>query len=259
VCDFYFLFHAVILPLHRLPFFKPVGDNLTSPPVFVSPELKKFYLKQYSTNRIPATISPNGVDVIRSRNARSYLRNKLGFLPDDIVIGYIGSLDSSRELIKFIEYFAVLLKRNSHLKLFFIGNGDDYDRIYKYVCDNNLGDVVSFLRNISHEQIPIYIKTFNFGLCHLPDILAYNESFPQKILEYLACGVPVLASNIKAHQNIQEKLKGVSLYESADDIAQIIKHCNQEILQDMSEYSWESITKTFVNLYFSLLSYNPYP
>jgi len=227
--------------------------------VFVSPELKKFYLKQYSTNRIPATISPNGVDVIRSRNARSYLRNKLGFLPDDIVIGYIGSLDSSRELIKFIEYFAVLLKRNSHLKLFFIGNGDDYDRIYKYVCDNNLGDVVSFLRNISHEQIPIYIKTFNFGLCHLPDILAYNESFPQKILEYLACGVPVLASNIKAHQNIQEKLKGVSLYESADDIAQIIKHCNQEILQDMSEYSWESITKTFVNLYFSLLSYNPYP
>jgi len=33
VCDFYFLFHAVILPLHRLPFFKPVGDNLTSPPI----------------------------------------------------------------------------------------------------------------------------------------------------------------------------------------------------------------------------------
>jgi len=225
--------------------------------VFVSMMLHNYYNANYSIARKFATISPGGADLIRSRSSTTNTREALGLSSTDIVIGYVGVLDTSRELDKFLNIFYEVSKQRKNLKLIFIGDGNDRSHLTKYVCDNELNACVQFLGSIPHEKIAEYIKLFNFGLCHLPKIPVYEESYPQKIVEYLACNVPVLASNIKAHRHISQQLYGVHIYECSDDIVEIIENFNQEIYQDLRKYSYAEIAKTFVNLYNSLSSPNP--
>ena len=55
------------------------------------------------------------------------------------------------------------------------------------------------------ELIP-YMHIFDYGRCHLPDIFVFQNSFPLKILEYSSVGIPVLCSQIKAHEDIKQQL-----------------------------------------------------
>ena len=73
-----------------------------------------------------------------------------------------------------------------------------------------------------------------------------------KVLEYLACGVPVLASDIKAHRDIGQQLEGVFLYRDGPDLLKIIRNSNQRVYQDLESFSWSGIAKTYQEIYQSL-------
>jgi glycosyltransferase involved in cell wall biosynthesis len=110
---------------------------------------------------------------------------------------------------------------------------------------------VIFTNKINYEYIPYFTSAFDAGICHLPDNLIFRYSFPLKILEYLACEIPVLASDIKAHRDILSETGNIYLYnDEMSFIHQIdkIKNDNDKSnITNVDNYDWSVISQKIIN------------
>ena len=138
----------------------------------------------------------------------------------------------------------------------FIGKGGDTENLKDLVKKESLDDKVIFIETVPHKEIPKYISSFNFGLCHLPDVFVFRSSFPLKILEYLASEIPVLASDMPANNEISKKLKFVYLYKNSPknfiktfkDACEKVK-MQKSLKQNLYAYDWKSIKNKYYEIY----------
>ncbi len=214
--------------------------------VFITDGLKDYYCKKYNIGHKPFSIIPSGVDINLFKSGKSDYRKKLGYTDKDIVIGYIGTLCESRKLHEFIDLFKN--SKQDNLKLLFVGSGSAKDDLKKCVDNTNLNNKIEFKEPVPHDEIPKYIRAFDYGLSHLPDKFVYRHSFPLKILEYLACGIPVLASDIAAHSDIKAFFpKQVMLYKTS--FPKLVKKPVRKENKNIVIYSWNSLSRKYANIY----------
>jgi len=139
---------------------------------------------------------PTGVDtnVFKYKPvARSKIRATLGLSDNDIVVTYSGGLKAwwhSPNLIattiiylsKFIDFHFLLLSR-SDIKdsmQFLKKNSFDPNKISTYA--------------LHPHEVPAYLSASDFGLLVREKSIVNKVAFPTKFAEYLACGVPVIAT-----------------------------------------------------------------
>ena len=128
---------------------------------------------------------------------RKNLRNEY------VTFGYLGKCSSSGHDNKISEIIEAghELKQFKNIKFKFIGleshcKNELMQRIKKLGLDQ---DLYIFHDHVKHDQIPLLLESIDYGI--LPyEGTPYNlERFPLKILEYMASGLPVVATNIKPH------------------------------------------------------------
>ena len=169
----------------------------------------------------------------------------------------VSTLAKVRQLDFVIKAFAVLQRKDPRYKLYFIGDGDEKPHLQELVKKLKMQDSVIFEGRVPHELMPKYISCFDIGICHIPDLFVFRQSFPLKILEYLSCHVPVLASDIPANREVAKNLKEISLYEFTKDSfitsffnTHINKTpINQEKLKN--KYDWTVLSKKYLHVYSS--------
>lgn len=77
------------------------------------------------------------------------------------------------------------------IKLIMVGDGPEKDSVSKLVMDYDLTDNVLFLGRVSNKNIPLYYN--------LADVLVLSSIFegrPKVVQEALACGTPVVSTNL---------------------------------------------------------------
>ena len=84
-----------------------------------------------------------------------------------------------------------MLKLKERFKLTLIGNGPLLEKYMQFVSSNRLGDRVAFLKEIENQYLGDYIRR-----SHLFCMPSRSEGFGLSALEALACGVPVIGSNV---------------------------------------------------------------
>ncbi|MDF1540661.1 MAG: glycosyltransferase [Candidatus Thorarchaeota archaeon] len=116
--------------------------------------------------------------------------------------------------------------------------------------------VFIFLGRVPHGEVSSLIADLDYGVCHLPETPLFNTSFPMKVLEYLACGTPVLMSNMPAHVEIAKQLSGTIIYDfSSLSFAESINDSTSKAkvdLADIQRFSWDAIAKQLQSFYKSL-------
>jgi glycosyltransferase involved in cell wall biosynthesis len=65
-----------------------------------------------------------------------------------------------------------------------------------------LQDRISLMNTIPHAQVPEEVQKCHAGILPFPDRDVWNTSSPIKLFEYLACGRPVIVTDIPAHRNV---------------------------------------------------------
>jgi glycosyltransferase involved in cell wall biosynthesis len=112
----------------------------------------------------------------------------------DHAIFFLGSLEPRKNLPALIEAFSILDSRFSILDFqLFIGGspGWKYDDIFKRIQSLGLGDRVKLLGRVSDEELPKW-----YGACAVFAYPSLYEGFGLPVLEAMACGAPVVTSNV---------------------------------------------------------------
>lgn len=145
-------------------------------------------------------IIPCGTDIHRFGGMnRDEARELLGLNPEDKIVFYIGRFDKRKGIETIVRGVArSVLRGNPHLKLIIGGgsrpgqsDGMERERIEGIVAELGMTDFTTFPGRISDELLPAYYTAAD--VCVVP---SHYEPFGLVAIEAMACGTPVVASDV---------------------------------------------------------------
>lgn len=137
------------------------------------------------------TVIQNAIDLDQfafNPKARTQYRRELQISEDELVIGQIGRLYSTKNQSFSLQVFQQVLKKRTDCRLLFVGSGSDEEMLGKMAREMSIADKVSFLgvRTDVNELINA------FDLLLFPSLY---EGLPIVTIEAQANGLPIVCSN----------------------------------------------------------------
>lgn len=123
------------------------------------------------------------------------LMKKYDFMPNDFIVTFVGGLDWAH-YFKGVNYLikAIDLIDNKKIKALIIGTGNLLKQYKEQVRELGLESRVKFAGYVSDEDLP---KHYNLSEIFILPSINKNEAFGIVLIEALACGKPLIASNLK--------------------------------------------------------------
>jgi len=148
-------------------------------------------------------VLPNGVDAERFRpdvHDDSGLRACYGLSLEDRVVLFVGALDRAhyfKGVDVLLQAMARMPERNARLLL--VGDGDLRAEYQKQAAGLGLGERVLFCGRVPDQALPAH-----YGLSDLLVLpsTTMGEAFGLVLLEAMACGKPVIASNLPGVRSV---------------------------------------------------------
>ena len=156
----------------------------------------------------------------------------------------------------FIDATATVLKKFSNVRFLIVGDGPQKENLTKIIQEKGLSETIFMLGH--REDIPEIMASFNI-LVH-PSFA--NEGVPQSIVQAMAMGVPVIASDIKSLSEVVTDGK-TGLLSPRKDSGKLAKRIilllkNKELMRKMGnngrkfvveKFSMERMISSIENLY----------
>lgn len=129
-------------------------------------------------------------------------RKALGFTPQEAIVLYVGRFDPRKGIETLVRAVAQCQKAgipaHQPLQLMIVGgseadhlDGQERQRIERLVTELGLADQTVFAGQISHTLLPLYYTAAD--VCVIP---SHYEPFGLVAIEAMACGTPVIASDV---------------------------------------------------------------
>jgi glycosyltransferase involved in cell wall biosynthesis len=152
---------------------------------------KEFYEKEYPWLSKKIRVIPIGIDLAKFKALnRESLRAQWGFGSSERVVMFVGRLEIEKDLGFLIESFRMVLKEVPDARLVFVGDGRDRKRLEDMVKDLTPEEVL-FMGAQEPDRIPEILNCADvLALCSL------FEGSPTIVKEALACGVPVVTTEV---------------------------------------------------------------
>jgi phosphatidyl-myo-inositol alpha-mannosyltransferase len=142
----------------------------------------------------PISIVPNGVDVARFRPGVAPLERYAGSVPN---ILYVGRFDPRKGLPELIEACGRLADEGLRFRLILVGDGRLRPLLTRLAHERIPGRV-AFEGQVPHASLPQYYATADVFCSPARG----SESFGLVLLEAMALGVPVVASDIPGYRAV---------------------------------------------------------
>lgn len=245
-----YLYHTMSHPLSdsglRIWFrkeFIALNMKLMSGVLFLSTELKDHLCKNRRLNN--TDIVPPGYDknifYPKPNSERYQLRHsKFKLNNNQLVLVFAGVLSRLRALENLIKAFFLVKRIVPEAVLWLIGDGDSKKTLEYLVKKYKIEESVFFLGRVPHEQLPAYYNAADIGLAYIPIVDMYTYNPPLKTIEYLACGLPVVATRTVSNSKIiYTKKNGLLVGDQPEEFAAgILKLLtNKKLLQSMRDKS----------------------
>jgi len=163
----------------------------------VSSTLAEWMVPAYRLARAPVVIG-NGVDtrVFYSRD-RAASRRQLGLPAQARIMGVAGSLTRSRGIAEVFEAFLQLAAAEPNLWLVYAGPRDGTPNRYRHPRIRDLGA-------LSPLDVPVLLSALDVAVVSNIDSAFGRYCFPQKLMEAIACGTPLVAAAVGEVSRIME-------------------------------------------------------
>jgi D-inositol-3-phosphate glycosyltransferase len=225
----------------------------------------------YRATASKMVVIPPGVDVshfypIPADEAKMYV----GLKPEDRMVLYVGRIEPLKGLDTLIQAMSSLQlqeKRRVHLAI--IG-GDpaaspremstEMARLQKLCDDLSVGQTVVFLGKRDQDKLPYY-----YSAAELVVMPSHYESFGMVALEAMACGTPVIASEVGGLAYlVRDGETGFTIPDQEPDMLcekiswllndhDLHVRMSQRAVEYAQDYAWEKIAKQIVDVYKGLV------
>jgi glycosyltransferase involved in cell wall biosynthesis len=178
--------------------------------VVVSPAFKQELVTKWRVGAEKISLVENGVeiDLFTPNGVGDSVKSELG-LEGKFVVSYIGTLGLAHGLKTVVQAAARLQNSFQEIRFLFVGEGADKDRLTSIVSKLKLTNV-HFLLQQPREKVPSIIRASDVCLVPLKKASVFETVIPTKMLEFMACGRPViLGVDGQARQVIETANAGV--------------------------------------------------
>jgi glycosyltransferase involved in cell wall biosynthesis len=119
---------------------------------------------------------------------------------DPLHLVYIGMLTYERNLLELCEAVQLANQQGTDFSLLFVGDGPARKELEAYCLKT--GGKIDVYPPVPHDQIPKILALTHIGVLPFPDEIKFQVSSPIKLFEYLASGMPILATRIVCHTDV---------------------------------------------------------
>ncbi|MGD0733171.1 MAG: glycosyltransferase [Terracidiphilus sp.] len=118
-------------------------------------------------------------------------RQKLGIEGSSEAVVYIGRMDLKKGLRELVDAAALLRPTRPNLHVYLVGEGPDRPLIESAIQAHNASGYIHLLHGCAPDEVAVWMAAAD--LVTLP---SYMEGCPNVVLEAIACGRPVAATNV---------------------------------------------------------------
>ena len=226
--------------------------------IALTENMKAEIKKNYKNNLF---IIPNGINLEEFKVfPRQLARKELGIKEEENVVIFIGSLKAVKGVKYLIEAVSIAREKGVWLKLLLVGGGEEKEELRNLSEKFAVKDCVSFIGSVQNKEVSKYMGASDIFV--LPSL---SEGFGIVNLEAMACGLPVIATNVggipdiikdgengflvdpKDSAQIAEKI--LLLFENAKLRAKMSANNKEEV----KKYSLDIVTDKLIDVYSSCL------
>lgn len=209
--------------------------------------------------------SPVGADLEKFRPDLdgSWVKEKYN-IKGDLVL-YIGQLHGAQYVDLFIKAANIVLHKKPDVKFMIVGEGVLEHKLKKLTYDLGIEDNIIFTGSIPHNDIPFYIAASCVCVAPFRDTEVTRCKSPLKVVEYLASGKSIVASNVG---EVRKMIGGVGVlvesgnyYALAEGILRLLK--DKTLRENLAKfarwraenrYNWSNTASSLLMAYNKALS-----
>jgi teichuronic acid biosynthesis glycosyltransferase TuaC len=204
----------------------------------------------------------NGVDLVKFRplaGKRDEIRRKLGISKDAVVVLTVRRLVYKNGIDTLIETANIAVKKNLKIIFLVVGKGPDFNNVQLRIEQLGIEKNFRLTGFVKDEDLPFYYNAADFFV--LPS--KSGEGLPLVALEAMACGLPVIATNVGGIREILMKdygklvppnnpeLLAKAILEFSDIDFSSRKKEMRAIMEE--KYSWDKNVERLIEIYEELI------
>lgn len=142
----------------------------------------------------------NGVDIKSMRQmyaADRSVRKELRLTPKHVLVGNVSGLRKVKAIEDFVEAAEMAYRRAEHLRFVVVGEGETRGEIERLIYSKRLGHVITLAG--AQEDVRPYLAAMDIGV-----LCSTAEGFSNSLLEYMANGLPVIATDVGGNREAIE-------------------------------------------------------
>ncbi len=192
------------------------------------------------------SVIPNGVDTgLFYPLDKKSSKEKLGFGANTKMILSVGSLISLKGHDLTINAVSHLVKKNYNVQFCIIGNGIKRQELERLIKELDLTDNVSLIGHVPNDKLTLWYNAADV-FC----LSSAREGWANVLTESLACGTPVVATNVfGALEIVKDDSTGILVKRTVGDITDgLITALNRQwnqgkISQETCERTWDVVAE----------------
>lgn len=211
------------------------------------------WVEQFPQAAGKVTVVPNGVDPSR------FPRRAAARQGVDFTVGFVGTLKPWHGLDILVDAFARLARSDPCYRLLIAGDGPMRPEIEADLVARGLSDRVEFTGAVDSADVPSLMERMDVGVAPYPDLPDFYFS-PLKLFEYMAAGLPVVATDIGQISEVIKSGRTGILYRPGDPhgLAAAISglRSNPDLCQELGRagrktvesHTWDRVVSNILDL-----------
>jgi glycosyltransferase involved in cell wall biosynthesis len=168
---------------------------------------------------------------------------------------YVSTLHPKRQTERLINGFVSFVKKyNSKAVLDIFGSGPELPSLKELIAARNLQETIQLRGLVQQDNLLPMLSDYDAGIAWVPTE-RYNDSPSLKILEYMAAGLPVIATNTKAHTKLLDQGFSLDLFnDNTESLSTALKQLSEngfsknrilKNLKSVTQFDYDRIIRNY--------------